>query len=99
MTEIKTYEEVYTGKTVSCLLIVLNIDIIILFVSGCGALPLRSSQWQFIRDCLEDHPCGAHTHAVHGWGKEERRIKSKQLFVSLLEIKTYEEMYTGQMVT
>jgi hypothetical protein len=99
MTEIKTYEEVYTGKTVSYLLIDLNIGIILSFVSGCGALPLRSSHWQFIRDCLEDHPCGARTQAVHGWGKEERRIKSKQLFVSLLEIKTYEEMYTGQMVT
>ena len=74
MTEIKTYEEVYTGKTVSYLLIDLNTGMIISFVSGCGALPLRSIQGQFIRGCLEDHPCGARTHAVHRWGKEERKI-------------------------
>jgi hypothetical protein len=59
MTEIKTYEEVYTGKTVSCLQINLNIGIIISFLSGCGPLPLCSSRGQFIRDYLEDHPCGA----------------------------------------
>ena len=41
MTEIKTYEEVYTGKTVSCLQIDLNIGIMISFLSGCGALQLR----------------------------------------------------------
>jgi hypothetical protein len=74
MTEIKTYEEVYTGKTVSCLQIDWNKGNIISFLSGCGPLPLCSSQGQFIRDYLEDHPCGAHMHAVHSLGKEERRI-------------------------
>ena len=65
MTEIKTYEEVCTGKTVSCLQIDMNIGIILSFLSGSGQVPLRSSQGQSSRECLEDHSCGVHTHSVH----------------------------------
>ena len=54
MTEIKTYEEVCTGKMVSCLQIDMNICIILSLLSGSGQVPLRSSHGQSCRECLED---------------------------------------------
>ena len=47
-----TYEEVCTGKTVSCLQIDMNICIVLSLLSGSGQVPLRSSQGQSCRECL-----------------------------------------------